>query len=30
MVDPETGEVYPEIEGGGVGDSIGNIFEYLL
>lgn len=30
MVDSETGEVDPEIEGGGVGDSIGNIFDYLL
>ena len=29
MVDLETGEVYPQIEGGGVGDSIGNILDYL-
>lgn len=29
MVDLETGEVYPQLEHGGVGDSIGNIFDYL-
>lgn len=30
-VDPRTGEVYPEINGGkgGLGDSIGNIHDYL-
>lgn len=29
QIDPQTGEVYPEIESGGVGDSIGNILDYL-
>jgi hypothetical protein len=28
-VDPRTGEVYPKTPDGGVGDSIGNIFEHL-
>ncbi len=28
-VDPRTGEVYPELPGGKIGDSIGNIFQYL-
>jgi RHS repeat-associated protein len=28
-VDPRTGEVYPDLGGGRVGDSIGNIFEFL-
>lgn len=28
-VDPRTGEVYPELPSGRVGDSIGNIFDYL-
>ncbi len=30
QIDLKTGEVYPEIEGGRVGDSIGNILDYLL
>lgn len=29
MVDLETGEVYPQLPEGGVGDSIGNILEFL-
>jgi len=29
QVDPTTGEVYPETPDGGIGDSIGNIFDYL-
>jgi len=29
-VDPTTGDVYPETPGGGIGDPIGNIFDYLL
>ena len=28
-IDPSTGEAYPIIPGGGLGDSIGNIFDYL-
>jgi uncharacterized protein RhaS with RHS repeats len=28
-VDPITGEVYPQLPSGGIGDSIGNIFDYL-
>jgi hypothetical protein len=28
-VDPVTGEVFPKIPGGGYGDSIGNILEFL-
>lgn len=28
-VDPRTGEVYPETSQGGIGDSIGNIWEFL-
>jgi hypothetical protein len=28
-IDPTTGEAYPIIPGGGLGDSIGNIFDYL-
>jgi protein involved in polysaccharide export with SLBB domain len=27
QIDVKTGEIYPEIHGGGVGDSIGNIFD---
>ena len=27
--DPETGELYPEIPGGGFGDSIGNLYHYF-
>jgi hypothetical protein len=27
QVDVKSGEIYPEIPGGGVGDSIGNIFD---
>ena len=30
QIDPQTGEVYPEIEENRVGDSIGNILDYLL
>jgi RHS repeat-associated protein len=29
VVDTETGEVYPKIPSGGIGDSIGNIYDYL-
>jgi hypothetical protein len=29
VVDAVTGEVFPQLPGGGVGDSIGNIFDYL-
>ncbi len=29
MVDLNTGEVYPQLPEGGVGDSIGNILEFL-
>ncbi|WP_207650521.1 hypothetical protein, partial [Desulforamulus aeronauticus] len=29
VVDTETGEVYPKTPGGGIGDSIGNIHDYL-
>ena len=28
-IDPVSGEVFPEVEGGGIGDSIGNIRQYL-
>lgn len=28
-VDVATGEIYPKLPGGGVGDSIDNIFNYL-
>jgi hypothetical protein len=28
-IDPRTGEVFPEVGSGRVGDSIGNIFDYL-
>ena len=28
-VDPNTGEVFPKTPDGGVGDSIGNIFDFL-
>ena len=28
-IDPITGEVYPQIEGGGLGDSIGNLWDAL-
>jgi len=29
VVDPKSGDVYPETPGGGLGDVIGNIFDYL-
>jgi hypothetical protein len=29
VVDLTTGEVYPQVSTGGVGDSIGNLFDYL-
>lgn len=29
-VDTTTGEVYPKLPGGGIGDSIGNLFDFLL
>ncbi|WP_314225546.1 hypothetical protein [Streptomyces zaehneri] len=29
LIDPQTGEVYPEMLDGTPGDSIGNIFDYL-
>lgn len=29
QIHTQTGEVYPEIDGGEVGDSIGNILDYL-
>lgn len=28
-VDLDTGEIYPQTPGGGIGDSIGNIWEFL-
>jgi len=29
VVDTVTGEVYPQLPNGGIGDSIGNLNEYL-
>ena len=29
VIDPDTGEAYPELPGGGIGDPIGNIFDHL-
>jgi hypothetical protein len=28
-IDPKTGDVYPKVPGGGMGDCIGNIFDHL-
>jgi uncharacterized protein RhaS with RHS repeats len=30
QIDPKTGDAYPELPGGGLGDCIGNIAEFLL